>query len=143
MSEAPEPSILDRTYKVAEVDGAYYVARQSGLYRLASSNGAARNLYLGWQSEAEISTLDIAISPCFANDGLILTAINGGVARSDDGGATWTAQAMRMPAPLVTCLALSPAFASDRRVFAGTYEDGMFCSDDAGQQLVSVQFWLV
>ncbi|MCY4071724.1 MAG: hypothetical protein OXG60_10515 [Chloroflexi bacterium] len=142
MSGEREPAIKDRTYTVAEVDGAYFVARQSGLYRLASSNGAARNLYQGWQPEAEIATLDIAMSPGFSNDGLILTGINGGVARSEDGGATWTALAMRMPAPLVTCLALSPGFASDRRVLAGSYEDGMFLSDDAGQSWAAFNFGL-
>lgn len=145
MSEALEPAITDRTYTVAEVDGAYFVARQSGLYRLAPSNGAARNLYQGWQPEAEIATLDIAMSPGFSSDGcdgLILTGINGGVARSEDGGATWSALAMRMPAPLVTCLALSPGFASDRRVLAGSYEDGMFLSDDAGQSWAAFNFGL-
>ncbi len=142
MSEEREPAIVDRTYAVAEVDGAYFVARQSGLYRLAPSNGAARNLYQGWQPEGDIATLDIAMSPRFSHDGLILTGINGGVARSEDGGASWEALATRMPAPLVTCLALSPAFASDRRVLAGSYEDGMFLSDDAGQNWAAFNFGL-
>lgn len=142
MSEEHEPTIADRTFALAEVDGACFVARQSALYRLASSNGGARNLYQSWQPEAEIATLDIAISPRFSQDGLILTGINGGVARSQDGGATWTALAMRMPAPLVTCLALSPAFASDRRVLAGTYQDGMFLSGNAGQSWAAFNFGL-
>ncbi len=142
MSEAREPAILDRIYTIAEVDGACFLARQSGLYRLASSNGAARNLYQGWQPEDEIATLDIAMSPRFPQDGLILAGINGGVARSEDGGATWAALAMRSPAPLVTCLALSPAFASDRRVLAGSYEDGIFLSDDAGQGWAAFNFGL-
>jgi len=142
MSEAREPAILDRIYTIAEVDGACFLARQSGLYRLASSNGAARNLYQGWQPEEEIATLDIAMSPRFPQDGLILAGLNGGVARSEDGGATWAALAMRSPAPLVTCLALSPAFASDPRVMEGSYEDGIFRSDDAGQGWAAFNFGL-
>ncbi|MCY4020039.1 MAG: hypothetical protein OXG39_11580 [Chloroflexi bacterium] len=142
MSEEREPAMADRTYAVAEVEGAYFVGRQSGLYRLAPSNGGARNLYRGWQPEAEIATLDIATSPRYGKDGLIMTGINGGVARSEDGGASWTALAMRMPAPLVTCLALSPSFASDRRVLAGSYEDGMFLSDDAGESWAPFNFGL-
>lgn len=142
MSQEREPAIVDRTYSVVEVDGAYFVARQSGLYRLASSNGAARSLYQGWQPEGAIATLDIAMSPSFSRDGLILTGINGGVARSEDGGATWAALAMRVPAPLVTCLALSPGFANDRRVLAGSYEDGIFLSDDGGQSWAAFNFGL-
>lgn len=152
MSEERQPQIIDpidpidRTYALAEVEGAYYVARQSGLYRLASSNSngndRARNLYQGWQPAQAIPTLDIALSPHFSDDGLILTGVKGGVARSQDGGASWVAQALRKPPPLVTCLALSPAFASDRRVVAGSYEDGMFLSDDGGESWQTCNFGL-
>ena len=142
MSEEREPTIVDRTYAIAEVDGAYFLARQSGLVRLASSSGAAQNAYQSWQPEEKVATLDIALSPQFSKDGLILTGINGGIARSADGGATWAAQAMRMPAPLVTCLALSPAFATDGRALSGTYEDGMFRSDDGGQSWAAFNFGL-
>lgn len=142
MSPERAPVITDRTYAVAEVGGAYLVARQSGLYRLTHSNGQMRDFYQGWQPQGDIATLDIALSPQFAEDGLILTGINGGVARSADGGTSWTALAMRMPAPLVTCLALSPAFARDRRALAGSYQDGMFLSDDAGQSWSTFNFGL-
>lgn len=141
MSAERPPAITDRTYALAEADGAYFLARQSGLYRVAPANGG-RNLYQCWQPENDIATLDIAIWPRFATDGMILAGINGGVARSEDGGATWAPPAMRMPAPLVTCLALSPAFASDRRVLAGSYEDGIFLSDDAGQGWAAFNFGL-
>ncbi len=156
MSEERQPTIIDsidpidRTYALAEVEGAYYVARQSGLYRLASFNGngngsgndRARNLYQGWQPGQEIPTLDFALSPHFSDDGLILTGLKGGVARSQDGGANWAAQALRQPPPLVTCLALSPAFANDRRAVAGSYEDGMFLSDDGGESWQTCNFGL-
>ena len=38
----------------------------------------------------------------------------------------------RAPAPLVTCLALSPGFAGDGCALAGTFEDGVFRSTDGG-----------
>ncbi len=157
MSEKHRVDASDRTYALAEVAGAYYVARQSGLFRHASSNSNdnnikdnALNLYQGWQPGLELATLDIALPAHFSansppqhgKNGLILAGIKGGVARSQDGGLTWEAQSLRMPAPLVTCLALSPAFASDRRVLAGSYEDGIFLSDDGGQSWGTFNFGL-
>lgn len=142
MSGERDPGFVDRTYAVAEIDGAYFLARQSGFYRRAASNGAVRNLYESWQPEEEIATLAVAVSPRFSQDGLILTGINGGVARSEDRGHTWTALAMRMPAPLVTCLAISPGFASDGIVLAGTYEDGIFRSGDGGENWAAYNFGL-
>lgn len=159
MSEARRPASEnrineDRIYALAEGGGAYFIARQSGLYRLSCAQVAEDaedaahamsnlyNLYEGWQANQEIATLDVALSPHFSQDGEIFAGIKGGVARSEDGGATWQALALRQPAPLITCLALSPAFSSDRRLLAGSYQDGVFLSDDGGHTWKSCNFGL-
>ena len=106
---------------------AVYAARQTGLYRIGASG--ERNLYHSWLPDQAVPTLAIA-----AVGDLLLAGINGGVARSEDGGASWQAQiTFRAPAPLVTCLALSPAFEGDGCILAGTFEDGVFRSTDGGE----------
>lgn len=117
---------IERTNCLLAEGDAIYAARQSGLYRMRAG-GDERNLYRSWLPDQELPTLALA-----ADRDLLLAGINGGVARSDDGGASWNAHHFRAPAPLVTCLALSPAFADDGCVLAGTLEDGVFRSNDGG-----------
>ena len=59
-----------------------------------------------------------------------------------DGGQTWNAQQFRFPAPLVTCLAISPGFTADGCVLAGTFEDGVFRSIDGGESWGAVNHGL-
>jgi len=127
---------ITRTNSLLTAGDVVYAARQSGLYRIGAS-GAEQNLYQSWLPDQELSTLAIA-----AVDDLLLAGINGGVARSEDGGASWTAQQFRTPAPLVTCLAVSPAFADDGCVLAGTFEDGVFRSTDGGRSWRAVNHGL-
>lgn len=126
----------DRTNSLLAAGDAVLAARQSGLYRMDSS-GEARNLYQSWLPGQELATLAIA-----AAGDLLLAGINGGVARSQDGGASWNAQPFRAPAPLVTCLALSPKFEEDGCALAGTFEDGVFRSNDGGESWTAVNHGL-
>lgn len=127
---------MDRTNALVAADDAIYAARQSGLYRIRAG-GDEQKLYQTWLPDQDLPTLAIAA----AGDRL-LAGINGGVARSDDGGASWTAHHFRAPAPLVTCLALSPAFADDGCALAGTLEDGVFRSTDGGESWRAVNHGL-
>ena len=127
---------MDRTNGLLAADDAVYAARQSGLYRLGAG-GDAQHLYQTWLPDQDLPTLAIV-----AVGDRLLAGINGGVARSDDGGASWNAHHFRAPAPLVTCLALSPAFADDGCVLAGTLEDGVFRSTDGGESWRAVNHGL-
>ena len=118
---------LDRTNSLLATDDVIYAARQSGLHQLSADSGKANCLFESWLPGQDVPTTAIV-----ARDDLLLAGINGGVARSDDGGANWEAQQLRVPVPLVTCLALSPAFDDDGVVLAGTFEDGVFRSTDGG-----------
>lgn len=117
----------ERTNSLLAAGDAIYAARQTGLVRIGAG-GDAQNLFRSWLPKEEPPTLAIA-----ARRKLLLAGINGGVARSDDGGASWKAHPFRAPAPLVTSLALSPAFGDDGCVLAGTFEDGVFRSTDGGE----------
>ena len=125
---------LERTNSLLVTDDVIYAARQSGLHRLDAVGAAPRNLYESWLPEREAPTLAIA-----AHGDLLLAGINGGVARSQDGGASWMARGFRAPAPLVTCLAMSPGCET---VLAGSFEDGLFRSTDCGQSWRAVNHGL-
>ncbi len=126
----------DRTNSLLAAGDAVLAARQTGLYRIGAS-GDERNLYQSWLPGQELPTLAIA-----AAGDLLLAGINGGVARSQDCGATWKAKPFRAPAPLVTCLALSPGFESDGCALAGAFEDGVFRSTDGGESWRAVNHGL-
>ena len=118
---------IERTNSLLAAGDAVYAARQSGLYRIGAS-GEEQNLYQPWLPDQDLPTLAIAKA-----GNLLLAGINGGVARSPDGGRSWEAHQFRAPAPLVTCLALSINFSADGCALAGTFEDGIFRSTDRGE----------
>ena len=118
---------FERTNSLLAVADSVYVARQSGLYRIGAG-GAEQNLYQSWLPDQDLPTLAIA-----ADGDMLLAGINGGVARSQDGGRSWIARQFRAPAPLVTCLALSSNFSDDGCALAGAFEDGVFRSTDGGE----------
>lgn len=80
----------------------------------------------------------IALSPDWARERLIFLGTDKGVFRSEDGGLTWKASSVGLPQseggrPVgVLSLAISPDWASDRTVFAGLAERGLYVSNDGG-----------
>jgi len=82
--------------------------------------------------DAPLETTAVAVSPEWSTDHTVFAGVNGGVLRSVDGGATWSASVFPPPAPLVTALAVSPGYARDGVVLCGTMEDGVFRSSDRG-----------
>ena len=79
---------------------------------------------------------NVTFSPDYADDGTIFTANWDDVVRSTDRGRSWQAITVSPPPPgdrlRQFVLALSPAFASDRTVFAATRHGEVFRSEDAG-----------
>jgi photosystem II stability/assembly factor-like uncharacterized protein len=79
---------------------------------------------------------NVTFSPDYADDGTIFSANWDDVVRSTDRGRSWQAITVSPPPPgdrlRQFVLALSPAFASDRTVFAATRHGEVFRSDDAG-----------
>ncbi len=86
------------------------------------------------ESEMPSGIYALAASPEFAHDGICFAASQGGLFRSEDGGATWRPAyggiAVTGPVP-TTVVAVPPAFPGDRTVFAGV-EGGILRSLDGG-----------
>lgn len=73
--------------------------------------------------------------------GLILVGANDGIAYSSDGGASWTAGALREPAQ-IAFIVVSPAFERDGVAFAATTAHGVLRSTDGGRSWVYRNFGL-
>jgi photosystem II stability/assembly factor-like uncharacterized protein len=73
------------------------------------------------------------ISPDFAQDSIVLTGtMEDGIFRSVDGGSSWQAWNFGLLDLNVLSLAISPAFAQDEMLYAGT-ESGLFRSTNGGR----------
>ena len=86
----------------------------------------------------DLNVLALAVSPDYARDETLFAATDSGVFRSITGGRAWRevdsgAEGARSTdfAPVLS-LALSPTYADDGIVFAGTEEHGLFRSADRG-----------
>jgi hypothetical protein len=75
----------------------------------------------------------IAISPNYSQDGVLLVGTNeDGVLRSVDRGNSWAAWNFGLVDCNTLCLAVSPSFAKDMIVYAGT-SSGLFYSQNGGK----------
>ncbi len=71
----------------------------------------------------------LALSSGFAADQVVLVGHTAGIDRSEDGGDTWNRV---LTGPWVLNFAFSPAFDTDRTLFAGTRHSGIYRSTDGG-----------
>jgi photosystem II stability/assembly factor-like uncharacterized protein len=82
----------------------------------------------------------LVVSPGFVHDGIVLAGtMEDGVFRSGDRGVHWAAWNFGLLDLNVLCLAISPAFAEDETVFAGT-DSGVFWSTNGGRAWREVDF---
>jgi photosystem II stability/assembly factor-like uncharacterized protein len=122
--------------------GACFAATSAGLLRVAPDASLADALAsLRVQVSAHVPCA--ALSPHFEEDGHVYAGVSGGILRSTDAGRTWLSATFPPPAPLVTCLVISPAYVRDGTLFAGTLEDGVFISTDAGAHWSAWNFGLL
>lgn len=122
-----------------------FAARGSGLYRSLDQGDSWIPCYGSLDLSEPLPTVSIVLAPEY--DGVthrtLFAGIPGGVLRSVDGGETWTASVLASPPPVVSCLAISPAFDEDGVVFAGTTEDGVFRSATHGSHWARWNFGLL
>jgi photosystem II stability/assembly factor-like uncharacterized protein len=123
--------------------GLVFSARGSGLYR--SDDGGQT-----WQFALDqlgltdrLAVTAVTLAPNFEQEGLVLAGAPGGLFHSTDAGQTWKALIFPPPPPTVSALAVSPAFAQDETIFAGTMEDGVFISHNGGERWVAWNFGLL
>ncbi len=123
--------------------GLVFSARGSGLYR--SQDGGRTWQYvlddLGLTERLPVTA--VALAPDLDQQGLVLAGAPGGIFHSNDAGQTWKALVFPPPPPTITALAISPNYAQDETVFAGTMEDGVFISQNGGERWVAWNFGLL
>lgn len=126
-----------------ERDGICFAARESGLYRSDDGGVTWRPMFASLGLETPTPTTAVALAPDWSSDQRVFVGVKGGILRSWDGGASWLPAVLPPPPPLVTTLVVSPNFAEDGIVLAGTMEDGIFRSADRGNSWASWNFGLL
>ncbi len=81
----------------------------------------------------DLAVLALALSPAFADDGLIVAGTESGVFVSTNGGRAWRETGFPAEHAPVLSLALSPASETDGTIFAGTDAAGLWSSADRGR----------
>jgi len=124
-------------------DGVCFAARRSGLYRSDDGGVTWRSTYDSLDLQAPLATTTVALSPDFESSPYVLAGTQGGFLRSTDGGENWQVVMLPPPPPLISTLAVSPNFAQDGTVLAGTMEDGVFRSASRGSDWSRWNFGLL
>ncbi len=124
-------------------DDICFAATARGLLVSTDRCESFRDAYASLNLPQSLPTPAVAMSPAFASDKTVFAGVHGAVMRSHDRGETWHYAELRTPPPVVTCLAVSPAYEQDGIVFAGTLEDGVFRSADRGSRWATWNFGLI
>jgi photosystem II stability/assembly factor-like uncharacterized protein len=122
---------------------ACFAARASGLYISHNAGQTWESAYRTLNLTEPLPTLCVALSPNFKRAPRVFAGYNGGVLRSEDGGQTWTNLAFPAPPPAVVALTLSPSYAKDGLLFAGTLQDGVLYFSDRSAHWMTGNFGLI
>jgi photosystem II stability/assembly factor-like uncharacterized protein len=113
-----------------EQDAILYAAAAGGVF--VSTDAGETWMGVPLASPAPVVSA-FAISPAHSADGILLAAsLEDGVFRSINSGAGWSGWNFGLYDHRVNCLAISPDFAHDQTVFAGT-DTGLFISRNGGR----------
>jgi photosystem II stability/assembly factor-like uncharacterized protein len=127
----------DLVYQFTAAAPGWYAARASGLYRSADQGRSWRLAFESLGVEDDLTTLAVAVGAGPGEGHFVFAGLSGELLRSADGGASWELAPKPAPAPVYTALALSPDFARDGQLFAGTMEDGVLIYNDYGRTLAT------
>jgi photosystem II stability/assembly factor-like uncharacterized protein len=105
---------------------------QDGILR---SDDGGRSWASGNPGVLDLTVLALAVSPEFARDGTGFAATASGVNRSRNAGKSWREVDLGSEVA-VQCLSVSPWFAEDRLVLAGSESAGLLRSTDGGARWV-------
>ncbi len=121
----------------------FFAARASGLYCSRDLGRTWQSAYAALQPIEPLPTTSVAVAQDFESDPAIFAGLNGAILCSHDGGRTWHRGRVPAPPPAISALCISPNYAEDGTVFAGTGEDGVLISQDDGGNWVSWNFGLL
>jgi photosystem II stability/assembly factor-like uncharacterized protein len=146
--DSDETELQDIVYALAaapdfEQSGTCFAAQVTGLFRSLDKGRTWQDVYASLKLDSPLPTAAVALSPQFETDRTVFAGVAGAVLRSSDGGQTWTIATLPSPPPIVSMLTVSPNYAHDGMVFAGTLEDGVFYSNNRGERWVSWNFGLL
>ena len=116
-----------------------FAATGIGIFR---SKGDHKDVGKTWARLADSpgKTMAIAISPNFPDDHFLVAGNRTGIYYSPDGGASWQGAQMPRTTSAIQALVISPDFAKDGVILAGTEEDGVLISEDHGRQWTTRNF---
>ncbi|HEY1296724.1 MAG TPA: hypothetical protein VGJ60_26905, partial [Chloroflexota bacterium] len=120
-----------RVTSLALGDGSLFAGTEADGIVRSADNGRT------WSSAnpglLDLTVLALALSPGFGRDGTGFAATASGVYRTRNGARSWREVDLGTEVA-VQCVAVSPRFAEDHLVLAGTESDGLFRSEDGGVQ---------
>lgn len=114
-------------------DNTAFAARESGLYRTTDGGKTWINTFESLGVQESVAALALVVSPNYTYDKTIFTGSVGMVLKSTNGGDSWFGVRLQEPIPLVSTMAISPNYAEDGFVYAGTLQDGVFTSANRGE----------
>jgi photosystem II stability/assembly factor-like uncharacterized protein len=124
-------------------NGVFFAARNSGLFRSDDRGETWSQALDSLGIEQTAAVTAVALPVDFERDHTVLCGMAGGLLISGDGGASWQLPNFPPPPPMITAIALSPAFSEDGIALAATMEDGVLRSSDHGRSWVLWNFALL
>jgi photosystem II stability/assembly factor-like uncharacterized protein len=122
-------------------DSLVFAATMAGLYRSGDGGQTWKRVEIVAQ---DLPLFSVAVSPAFAEDGLLFAgAVEGGLLRGVGGGTSWSLAHLGGRQSHCAALALSPEFRRDGIAFAGTMSDGIFQSRTRGESWEARNFGLL
>ena len=119
------------------------MARDGGLFCSYDCGQSWELAYGNLKAGEALPTTAIAVAPDFEHEPVVFAGLNGAILCSYDGGCTWRQSRLPTPPPAISALSVSPNYAQDGIVFAGTGEDGVLVSSDCGKSWAAWNFGLL
>ena len=120
-----------------------FAARAGGLFCSFDYGQAWELAYRNLKAGEALPTVAIAVAPDFEHEPAVFAGLNGAILCSYDGGCSWRQSRLPTPPPAISALSVSPNYAQDGIVFAGTGEDGVLVSSDRGTSWAAWNFGLL
>ena len=123
--------------------GVIFAARNTGLFRSEDGGKSWRRTLTELDTDLPAAVTAVALPIDFELDHTVICGMAGGLLISNDSGKTWLRPKFPLPPPMISAIALSPAFSEDGVALAATMEDGVLRSSDHGRSWVQWNFGLL